>query len=111
MKRTMAILLGVGLFWMSSCGSDSDPITKGEYCDATGSAFCHRIETCQVATFNACFQNFKGACCINDGSCGQVAMDAAALRALESKCTAALSAEACSEAAASVVPAACLMNP
>jgi hypothetical protein len=109
--RMAAFLLGVSTLWSASCGGGADPVTLGEYCDSTGSAFCHRAETCQIATFNACFQDFKRACCLDAGNCGLVAMDAAKLQSIETKCTAALSTEPCPDVAAGVAPAACLMSP
>jgi hypothetical protein len=112
MRTTVARLLGASVLWLSSCGGGGGgTITKGQYCDSTGTAFCHRIEECQGSTFNACFQGFKGACCIDDGSCGVGIMNTSTFMTFEAKCTAALMTEACADAIGGVVPAVCLMTP
>src|SRR6187399_2781221 len=98
--RVPGVLAFASLLLLSSCGDDSDsPITKGEYCDSTGTAFCNRGVECQLGTFNACFQGFKGGCCLNDGSCSRQLTNASDVRALEEKCVAALSTAACSDIA------------
>jgi hypothetical protein len=111
MRIVAMLVVALGGLWLSSCGGGSDSITLGEYCDSTGMAFCHRAETCAVATLNACFQDFKQGCCINDGTCGEVVMNSAALRTLETNCDAALSTEACTDVSSGTVPPACLMSP
>jgi hypothetical protein len=114
MKTTRALMFAGAHLFLISCGDDADsdtPMTKGEYCDSTGTAFCERVQDCQLETFNACFQAFKGGCCINDGSCNLTAMNESDLRALERNCVAALSSEACAEVEAGVIPAVCLMSP
>jgi len=68
------------------------------------------VMTCQIESFNSCFQAFKEGCCINDGSCGQTATGVGPIGAFEQKCDAAISSETCSDVMNGVVPAACLMS-
>jgi hypothetical protein len=111
MRIGAMLMLALGAASLCSCGGSDDPITLGEYCDSTGTAFCNRAVACQITTFNACFQDFKTGCCATDGTCGEVAMNAAGLQALESKCDAALASEDCADVTSGVAPAACLMSP
>lgn len=104
----MVVLLG--LLLVTACGGDDEseaPLTKGSYCDATGSAYCRRAEVCGLAPFDSCLSVFKGACCVDDQSCDFKPKDEAAVRSLQSKCVPALSSQDCSEQATGQIPAAC----
>lgn len=94
---------------VGACGGDGQHYTKGDYCDATGTAVCMRAQACGIdGTFNACFQGFKGACCINNGTCGLELGGAGMDR--EARCVPAVGTQACGELTAGVVPAVCLMG-
>jgi hypothetical protein len=115
MRVREALFLGGLLAFQVSCGGDDSDsegaITKGEYCESTGTAYCGRAHECQFASFDFCFQQFKSGCCGDDGSCSQRAINDSQLRALEQRCVDALSSDECSDVVAGVVPAACLMTP
>lgn len=86
-------------------------MTRGEYCDATGDAFCERAEMCEIDEKASCLAEFKQSCCESEASCELQAKDAAQVRALQDKCVPALSALACEDVAAAVVPSACSSAP
>jgi hypothetical protein len=107
------LLAGI-VMWLASCdgGGGGGLITLGQFCDSSGTAFCNRAVTCgSVTSFDACFQAFKGGCCLQDGTCDQTLADTAAFETYKSNCNAALMSEACSDVMAAVTPAACLMAP
>jgi hypothetical protein len=102
----MRILLALALACVT-CGGDDAPMLKGEFCDRMGDLVCSRAAACQLETYNACFQGFKGACCGNSGTCQAEAPGAEQIVA---KCTSAMPNHSCNELRTGVLPAACLMN-
>lgn len=102
MRRTMMAM--VALLALGSCSDEGRKI--GEFCDATGDAFCARMRDCGITTYNACFRDYKGACCVQDGVCedqlpGNIVVD---------ECVAALPGLSCEDARAGAPPAVCLMS-
>jgi len=100
MMLVVALVLG--------CGSDS--ITNGEACDIVGGAFCRRAADCGLVAFDACFQEMKLGCCLNEGTCGQKATDVKDPAKLETECEPAILASSCGAIQQGVLPAICLMN-
>lgn len=106
-------LIALAFLALAACGSDEDPVSKGEYCDSTGQAYCDRVIACGFTdSFNACFQNFKQACCLADRSCDFMSTRSVAQQNESVRnCSSALSKQSCQEVQTqTVLPAACLMN-
>jgi hypothetical protein len=103
MWRMLALVVLVAV-----SGCDDEPAIKiGDVCDRIGTAFCNRVLTCGLDTFNACFQPFKQGCCLNTGQCDeQAGVDEAWMQ----RCERALPGHSCQELNNAVLPAACLMN-
>lgn len=84
------------------------PALFGEACDVMADAICDRAVECGANfTYNACFQNEKGGCCLNDGLCGLPYGGNVDVWA----CAEALDGHSCAELDNYVLPAACSMSP
>lgn len=104
MKRILLALILCG------CGGDDEPpMKKGEFCDGMGSAVCLRAASCQLDTFDACFQPFKANCCINTGTCSQDVK--AGGDQVIANCRSAMPTADCQQLAKGILPAACWMSP
>lgn len=100
MKRALLVLVLLG------CDT-GDKYTIGEYCDDIGASFCARVEQCGVDSFNACFQPFKFACCVDAGKCDG---SANGFQDRVERCSRALPTHRCDDIRRGVLPAACLTS-
>jgi hypothetical protein len=97
---------------VAGCGSDG-LITKGEFCQRTGSPVCDRFVSCGVIAASmksACTSDYQAGCCGDNNSCGDRAEtkdEESQIEALIADCTAALPTADCAQLAAGNPPIAC----
>lgn len=111
-NASMKTILALALLFLVSCGSDDEPPTKGEYCDALASARCNRAVACAAtSSFNACFTEFKLPCCASSRTCdARTNASAAEVYRKLNMCTVALSSQACAEVEEATLPAICVSS-
>ena len=109
--RMKAVLLVVSMM-ACGCGS-SEKMTKGEFCDELTDQICQRFVECDLDGYDACFQERKRSCCIEDGTCSEnhETRTNAELESYIEQCSVGIQEHECSLIPEGVIPAECLQEP